>query len=34
VGPTIENVHSPAERLFIPSVARTMDLLIATLEES
>jgi dipeptidase D len=33
IGPTIENVHSPSERLHIPSVAKTMDLLTATLEQ-
>jgi dipeptidase D len=33
VGPTIENVHSPSERLHIPSVAKVMDLLTATLEQ-
>ena len=33
VGPTIENVHSPSERLYIPSVARTLDLLTETLEQ-
>lgn len=32
IGPTIENVHSPSEQLYIPSVARTMDLLTTTLE--
>ncbi len=33
VGPTIENVHSPSERLYIPSVAKTMELLTETLEQ-
>ena len=33
VGPTIENVHSPSESLYIPSVAMVMDLLTATLEQ-
>jgi dipeptidase D len=33
IGPTLENVHSPSERLTISSVARVMDLLTATLEQ-
>ena len=33
IGPTIENVHSPSERLHIPSVAKVMDMLTATLEQ-
>lgn len=33
IGPTIENVHSPSERLHIPSVARAMDLLTQTLAQ-
>jgi dipeptidase D len=32
VGPTIENVHSPSERLHIPSVPKTMALLVETLQ--
>lgn len=31
IGPTLENVHSPAERLYIPSVGKVMDLLITAL---
>jgi dipeptidase D len=33
VGPTIENVHSPSERLYIPSVGKTMELLTQTLQQ-
>lgn len=33
IGPTLENVHSPSERLYIPGVGRVMDLLTATLEQ-
>ena len=32
VGPTIENAHSPDERLEIASVGKVYDLLVATLE--
>jgi dipeptidase D len=31
LGPTLENVHSPAERLKIASVQKGMDLLVETL---
>jgi dipeptidase D len=31
-GPTIENPHSPNERLFIPSIAKIWDLLVALLK--
>jgi dipeptidase D len=32
IGPTLNDVHSPAERLYIPSVGRVMDLLVTTLQ--
>ncbi len=32
IGPTLTKVHSPSERLHIPSVAKVMDLLAATLQ--
>ncbi len=32
VGPTIEHVHSPDERLEIASVGKVYDLLVATLQ--
>ncbi len=33
VGPTMQDVHSPAERLFAPSVQKAMDLLVETLRQ-
>jgi hypothetical protein len=33
IGPTLENVHAPQERLYIPSVQKVMDLLTATLQQ-
>jgi dipeptidase D len=33
LGPTIENPHSPAERVFIPSLKRLRSLLAAVLED-
>lgn len=32
IGPTLENVHSPSERLNIPSVGNVMELLITVLQ--
>lgn len=34
IGPTLSGVHSPAERLSIPSVAKVMDLLIEVLQRT
>lgn len=33
IGPTLQNPHSPAERVFIPSVKKVRDLLVAVLED-
>ena len=33
IGPTLENVHSPSERLYIPSVGKLMKLLYSVLEQ-
>jgi len=32
IGPSMQKVHSPSESLYIPSIAKVMDLLEATLE--
>ncbi len=32
IGPTMTDVHSPAERLFVPSVQKALDLLVGTLK--